>query len=571
MTSLFCLLVCSSSLDSTVDPLVTYENIRAPLRVILSDLSEKSKVKITLRTPKRILTSTFSPPDQISNLDFTSTIHINEQPLSSVIEGLASLHGLTVQNVNGTYELDKSSTERSQQVYVNAENILLKKDALARLTALVPLTDQAFEFKPVSWSKSLELDSSPEVWAKARIGHWPYYLAGMWHRSPTKYKIAGLNPWSTQGFWIGLPDTKEQAAFNLSWLDEGSKSLPMFQTIFAFWPITGQLRAAGVYPDIVEPEPAPLFPFRFPAPPAPLHGEAFATSLKAWQNLPSESEQLKLSKSVGNSQLSEGWHQDARSLSEILFSFCKPRNISFISDAYRITAMSQQDITARTMQELGSELVDKQKCFVRQQGDLTLVRNPAYWRLQQSEPTFDSLAVIEQVATKRRLSVIDYADFLASNNRLIQVRFDSSQSVLTRFDASPISASGPSLYSLGLIPTSSRQSFFSGKPYVWKYSGPLNQRGAGYGEANQTTELGPFYSAHAQGMSRYILQGVQDYSRVRGYYDRIRMRIEHSPLEGWPWHFTDGIWIEEGSTVFDTAISFGFSNEDKVTYRIRVP
>lgn len=568
MTSLFCLFLCYTSQSPSPNPTVSYENIRAPLRVVLSELSEKTKTPLTLRLPKRILTSTYDSTHQISNQEFTTTIYVRDKPLRSIVEGLASVHGLKVEQVNNGYELDRSSNERNQQVYVHAEDVLLKQDVHVRLAALAKLTNQPFEAKDVSWSESLELNSSPEEWAKARIGSWPYYLMGMWRRLPTQHKLQALHPWSTQGFWVGMPENQEQAAFNLSWIDDGSRSLSGYQTIFAFWPITSQLRAAGVYPDSVRPEPALQFPYRFSAPPTALKDEAFVKALQAWQSLPADTTRFSASDPNGPPFISEGWHQGTKSLSEILINFCKARDVSFISDAYRIKAMSQDELSATNMQELGRELVDKQKCFVRQQGSLTLIRHPAFWRLQQSEPTFESLTLIEQASKVRRLSFVDYADFLAQNNRLIQVRFDSDQSLLTKFDASLITRSGPALYSVGLIPSQFRKSFLAGEPY-WLRNNKSTK--SDYGEANRTTELGPLYSAEAHKMSRYILQGVEDYSLARGYYFRMPMRYQPSPQLGWPYHFADGLWIESELNLYDVVISFGFTVEDRITYRIRVP
>lgn len=466
-------------------------------------------------------------------------------------------------------------------------SIKAKLDALAGLIPPVKSADSPAD------SKSDDAKESAK-WAAGKISRPAYLALGCWEKMAQSYLPAMGEPnymavWSN---WFIGSDTNRTEPTVLWFsaenqppprpperlppvciVDEATKSLLGSVLSICCYPSTGEFRVrtiAGRGAD--EEDPLLERSFLEARPPKNLRATDFARRLAGWESKPEAFSGVPLRnrlKDLLEARESSGYFDGRVSLTDKLADFHGRSDISVIATSFRTPALDQQFATQpQTAGELLKDIGTKEQLFLRWDGECLLVRHPAYWIFECSEPPETALLVAEKIAKSRTLTVEEYSDVAFALSASPDVvppwrhfapwveeigpnsfslpwvshcfdRLPKMRGLLLRFDPEPLERAYPALVVLASMTPRSRHDVFSGLQTYDR----IATSGACGAPFFETQIVGNFLTA------REILGQSHD----TGHDDP---RADH-------------VWIvSEGDGAFQ--IKFGLGDRNEVTYRFTI-
>lgn len=378
--------------------------------------------------------------------------------------------------------------------YIRSEASIRRQIVLARLGALASLTNQPFGsvHPPTSGS-----DEDPKIWALHRIEQPAYYALGVAARIGTADTIRTPEPGGWVHFLTKLTDNS--IAFKVgrpidlptreSYIDANSSSIEGTLITCGVLLSTAELKLTVLSGVRLREEPLSSLPFLFASPPTSLRREKFAQLIAEWAMPVTEVAPAVPVKHRDQDVEAEDQDSDTRdlgyfdgriSLSDKLEKIHAETGISIVGTSFRTPAIQQKSGEFGDKSKAIASLAAGEKCFLRAEEGVLLVRHPAYWLLRHTEPSEAVIRRVEHIAaTAGELGLSDYADLAFSlgeipdpetpdysaggfglphcYDRLIHLR-----GLLLRFDGSPLATAYPPLYLVGCLNASGREALLSG-------------------------------------------------------------------------------------------------------------
>lgn len=421
-------------------------------------------------------------------------------PAGALLDRIASTLGFVGAVKDGKYLLTPGPEFKGQTLtnYVAAEAGIRRQILATRLDALARLTYQPFGSVPPTTSGS---DEDPKVWAAKRIDQPAYYALGMAARAGGLESVGRSGPLGMWHFLSRIIDGHSiafkvgrpiEAATPDSYVDANSSAIEGTLISCGGLLSTAEFKLTVLTGAPLRAEPLSSLPYLFAAPPIALRKEKFAQLLAEWSMpakevatiVPVKDLVQKADTEDRDVETKEAGYFDGRtSLSDKLEKIHDETGISIVGTSFRTPAMQQKSGEYGEKTRAIESLAADEKCFLRAEDGVLLVRHPAYWLLRYTEPSEFLVRRLERTAaTAGELSLNDYADLAFSigqiadpgtadyskggyglphsYDRLIHLR-----GLLLRFDGTPLATAYPPLFLMGCLNEDGRKALLNGA--VW--------------------------------------------------------------------------------------------------------
>ncbi len=614
-------------LQQGYDTRITIDEKDVLLPAVLNEIGERSGIKVDL-------------PREFWNLKVT--VFVKDMMARALLDKLASLYDFegTADPSKYLYRLPPVY-RRNFERYLVAEFQERMKPAKERLEALAKLTTRPFGDPRLSIPP--QGGTEAQTWAAKKIGEPAYYTAGVFLRAWTLRP--GYRP--TWYFNLTLPEalvftvdeplpstaTSIRESLGMRWptiyVDENSRAIASTTIALSAYGTTGDLRVVTVRGVPASQDSALDRPFMYARPPRQLQGFPFAKELAAWETPIDTKDWSPRSQGAGNPP-DPGYFNGKFSLSEKLENLHNRVHVPIIATSFRSPALKQQYAAASDPSGLIDDLVKNEKAFVRWDNGCLLVRHPAYWIFECSEPSEAILQEAERIAKDRVLGLFEYAglayfmsgmqDDVAPWNRspLISVaevlsshhsarealtgegfhearglphafeRLVGDRGLLLRFDPEPLARAYPALAALGACPPPFLQRIADGEHLRLEDVSLLGWTPGGIEWAGfQSIKIGKRIRT---GTTEYPIRLEPGHPIIRDAFDgRLCFAADIAPIfpTSWTDHFitefelegrdhthifdsrAEQVWIDvQGED--DYRICLGFNDEAVVTYSFKV-
>gem|GEM_PF-3637150 len=439
--------------------------------------------------------------------NFKVTVFVKDMKARDLLDRIASLYDLDGTALSDRYRLKLNfKAQKAFEDYVQAECLLrelrmvAQAKALAKLT-LKPFGDPSAAIPPKNAGEA-------EKWAAKHIGEPAYYALGLWERAcelqepqvdTPDYWTGLVASGSTILFWVGEPPVPPPPAllgdYAKNFMDDNSKALGGTVVTIGSYEMTSDLQISVISGSSSPQIACSDRPFLFARPPKELEKMPFSVQLTAWQTSVDPSD---LGEVVENPKQPKapGYFDHRISLSEKLENLYNRCGAPIVATSFRAPALRQGH--EATPAAILADLTQNEEVFTRWDHGCLLVRHPAYWLLECTEPVESTMREAEAIAKKRPLTVDEYAalarklgpgedddppwlhvwngpspTFPNCFDRLINGR-----GFLSRFDPEPLEKAFPALFILGMMSNADFQRLANGETLdaaqVWPAGSTLN-------------------------------------------------------------------------------------------------
>lgn len=530
------------------------------------------------------------------------SVFARDIPARSLLDRVASTIGFVGSIQDGKYVLVPGAEFKGQTLrdYIYAEAAETRQILLSRLFALANLTWRPFGSNqdPVSGS-----DSDPKVWASRRIDQPAYYALGMAFRVGPIQKIGGPVGLASAdlcleamidrciAFRVGTPTEKPTQS---TFIDANSSAIEGTLVACGALPSTAEIKISVVSGSPVRAEPLSKLPYLFAAPPESLRKEKFVQLLSQWRMTPKEVASAVQATPIetGLSPTDSGYFDGRTSLSDQLQRIHLQTGIPIVATSFRTPSIGQQPAGYSDKAAAIESLSTDEKCFLRAEDGVLLVRHPAYWLLRWTEPSEQVIRQCERIAATRALTLDEYADLAYSLSRISDPgavdlskggsgvphsfdRIENLRGLLLRFDGSPLATAYPPLYFMGCLGSTDREALLGGAPWgaaAILREAPNRWRGSVARAPSDVASLAPMFDA-AIGL-RYLTPAESGADLITAYDAAFHRDVDqHTPLVNTLEAESLGlraryVWLETlGPTEY--AFRLGFKDMTTATYTVR--
>ncbi|MFI5386298.1 MAG: hypothetical protein ACHQ50_09280 [Fimbriimonadales bacterium] len=431
-----------------------------------------------------------SVPANFDNLKVT--IFAKEAKAREVLDRISSVIGCKGIVDHGRYLIREDELRVQLPWYAWDEHRLRQAQARAKLDALSRLSLLA---DPPAAPQSAPPDDLvtelPEHWAARMIGQPAFRAAALWYRvNDQSFPVSigdrawlpFVEPWPLRVQAPATPVSRAGHRRPEVAIDEASASLRGTAIVVSYHQTTGEIRVTTLDGPEAKNDPYLKKAYRFATPPKELEKTPFAKLLKEWETpldrFPKEMlERPALNGEESDGMAAPGYFDGKTGLSEELEAIYRRTGIPIVSTSFRLPALDDHLPESGTARELIEHLAKKEECFLRSDGGYLLVRHPAFWLFEVSEPPERTVRRIEAVRKSTPLGLLDYADLAASmaNSQGGDFgwyigdgimfrhcdRWIEGRGILVRFDPKPIADAFPALAILGQMNSDQRRALLS--------------------------------------------------------------------------------------------------------------
>jgi hypothetical protein len=393
--------------------------------------------------------------------NFKTTILVKDIKASALLERVASTFDLKWNWDGKTLHLSPDWGARDN--FFVAETEVMKNRARAMVYALAAETKRPFQPIENKEPSRPPENETPVEWAKRRVHEPAFYVLGVCERETKR-----LSSVCIQGVFESYRIAPKEAPHNAGSIDQNSAALEGYHAALWYRIWTGDLQVASLVGD----KPNNEFnraPYLYARPPKELVSHSFAERLAHWETpVASIDAQLLKKELEARGEVSDpGYFEQRLSLAEKLEELHDRGKLQIVGDSYRVPTLAVRS-SAEKVGDYLKDLVEVEKIFLRWENGVLLVRHPAYWRLEKTEPPESVLLQAESIARTRPLNFTEYCrlarSLIAQRDSMIAERFLSKERVLVRFDPTPLIDSAPALYQYDCLDDREREALWAGTP-----------------------------------------------------------------------------------------------------------
>lgn len=474
-------LALSQQSDLAKDP-----NLQKPI-------SERMKIVSLKEVISTIAKQTGASVDVgVSIRDLKVTVLVDHEPAYKVLDGIASVVGGTwAPNGSAMYLSISPDQQKLIRDYIQKENGLLHADADRKVKGLVDLVHTGpKDGLPLSPDQTL----LGRMFSAFSSSSWSAFWAG--EVAATSGQVTLPTATTDAGAAPTPPGRGRRGGPGGAGGPGGRNGMARAQAFARFDPTTGDvefLASLGPRGGAIGAK-SVTQTIKFPFPPDDLAQTPFGKAALAWNTeLPTDKAVLNQPVTIPPMKASV-YSNHLFSVADYLEAFFDGTKLPVIADAFRVPSRTKDPVSGATALDWMTAYRRLEPTFLRYSNGEILIRHGGFWRLRVLEAPETYYAPIEKKAIKSGVGLFDYADFAARLTPEQSQSFRSAQTVLVKFDPSPLNVAYPALRFLGGLSSDQKAILASGRS--------LNEPDMSPSQRSQFAGailLGPFVGAQVTG------------------------------------------------------------------------